>query len=251
MKTLMSFIALVMLVVLPVRSQSIILENVGRSIPERDSLKIIRMADYQKSFYSQIGIVDSARIKLRIFRNQEAYLSYMKLHSKDAVSQLSGGVFDGKSKELCVPLSSSYLQVVYHELSHYFFNKHFSRSPGWLSEGLARYFEYTQIKKNEILHPLSELEVRYIKSMLEMKEIELKKLVAISGCEVARKSLTNDGYIHKVGYGIVYMFIENHPSEFIQLLTNIKRGAESYDAIQATYPGGFAQFESDFNALYR
>lgn len=250
MKRWICFFALLMLIPICICAQCIIFENTGVPISVRDSLKIIQMANYENSFYSQVGITDSVHIRLRTFKSENSFIAYLKSHSKDNISYLSGGLFNGQSEEMWIPKSSSYLPVVYHELSHYFFQKQFRRSPGWLNEGLAKYFEYTKIKGNKVSHPLSESEARYIKSMLEMKEIELKKLITISGKDVARKSLTNDGFIHKVGYGIVFMFIEKHAAEFTELLKKIKNGADSFDAIQETYPGGFAQFENDFNAYY-
>jgi hypothetical protein len=231
-------------------SQTIVFENLGIHLSLKDSLKIDRMIRLQADFYKQLGFVDSIHIKLRLFPNREEYLLYLTKDGSDDALSLSGGLYQGRTKELLVPKTLTYLPVVYHEMSHYFFCIVIRKSPGWLNEGLAKYFEYSKIAKNNVTYKLNVPDARFIKSMLALKEINLKDILSIEGKEVAKKSLTNEGFIHKVGYGIVYLLLQKQPDSFVEMMLKIKNGLSSYDAIQETYSGGFDRFEKDFVIFY-
>ena len=233
-----------------VTSQTIIFENLGIHMSLKDSLKIDRMVRLQADFYKQLGLVDSIHIKLRLFPNREEYLLYVRKAGCDDVLSLSGGLYQGSTKELLVPKISTYLPVVYHEMSHYFFCIVIQKPPGWLNEGLAKYYEYSTVTKNNVTSKLNVPDARFIKSMLALKEINLKDILSIEDKEVAKKSLTNEGFIHKVGYGIVYLLLQKQPDHFVELMLKIKKGLTSYEAIQETYSGGFEQFEKDFVNFY-
>ncbi len=254
MKQIISIIFFVMFVMIVSQAQVIVFENLEQPISEKDSLKIDRIIRYQKDFYSQIVPIDSVQLKLRLFANKEAYRAYIHSHKVSGLSlKHSGGMYITKTKELLVPKvkERSFLNVVYHEMSHHLLREILLEPPKWLDEGLAKYFEHIQIGKNKITHKMEGNEIGHIKSLLEMKEINLKEFISSKGKDFFKESVTNENYSYKVAHAIVYFLIINDSAQFKQMIIAIKNGTPSYDAINTTYTGGFSQFETDFVAYFR
>ncbi len=232
-------------------AQRIVFENDGLALSEKDSLKVVRVIRYESDFYRQFGVIDSIQIKLHLFENQNTYRTFLIKNGYGAEILLSNGLYSGKTKELLVPKTDLYLQVIFHEISHYIFHLVMTQYPGWLNEGLAKYFENTRLKKDECLHVLNDSDVKYVKSMLAMNEIDLKKILSLKGKDIAHKSLTHEGFVHKVGYCIVYLLNNGYSEVFKQIVVKINSGIDSSVAIDTTFPGGFQQFESVFNEYYK
>jgi len=232
-------------------AQSYELKNLGALYPKKDSIQMDRMIKYEINFYKKFSDFDSIGINLRIFDNPTPYYLYQKqaIHLFDKTS----GFYSSKINEEVVlrKKDTPYLPIFYHEISHYFLHKIITRkTPHWLNEGLAKYFEETKINKKEIKHEITEYEIGRIKTMIEIKDIDLKTFFIWDPSEFMKKEFTDDSYTYILSHGIVYFLITKDFEQFKQLVLKIKAGSSSEDAFNTTYKGGFKQFESDFLTYY-
>lgn len=234
-------------------TQNIIFKNIGAPISKKDSIKIIDMIYAEMNFYNKIYSIDSAYIKLNIYDDKSAY---EEVRSKYRMKGVAGGGFFRSEDTTCYVLRNKnrergYLPIVYHEMSHYFTRRIINKTPPiWLTEGLSEYFEYSEMKKKRLTHYLSEYVKGRIKTMIEIKEIDLKKHIALSYHDFMKRQITDENYSYTLSHGIVYFLIEKDFEQFKTIVLKIKDGSSSYDAIQETYSGGFVQFERDFIAYY-
>lgn len=232
-------------------AQSYELKNLGALYPKKDSIELDRMIKYEINFYKRFSDFDNIGINLRIFDDSTQYYLYQKeaIHLFDKTC----GFYSSKINEEVVLRKKNipYLPISYHEISHYFLHKIITgKIPQWLNEGLAEYFANVQTNKKEIKHEMSEYEIGRIKTMIEIKDIDLKTFFTWGPREFMKKEFTDDSYTYILSHGIVYFLINKDFEQFKQLVLKIKTGTNSEDAFNATYKGGFKQFESDFLTYY-
>ncbi|MDR3705960.1 MAG: DUF1570 domain-containing protein [Paludibacteraceae bacterium] len=232
-------------------SQSYVLKNKGALYPKKDSIQMDRMINYEINFYKRFSDFDSISINLRIFDDLTLYYLYQKeaIHIYDK----SSGFYSSKINEEVVLRKKDrpYLPIFYHEISHYFLHKIITgKIPHWLNEGLAEYFANVQTNKKEIKHEMTDYEIGRIKTMIEIKDIDLKTFFTWGPNEFMKKEFTDDSYTYILSHGIVYFLITKNFEQFKQLVLKIKTGTSSEDAFNATYKGGFKQFETDFLTYY-
>ena len=239
-------------ITITLQAQVFIFENLGQRISKNDSLKIDRVIRYQTAFYKQFGTIDTIHIKLRLFSSQQTYEAHLRSQGVPiTVYMHSGGGYNSKTKELAVPKikERNYLEVIYHEISHHVIEQVLQNPPIWLNEGLAEYFEHIRIGRNDITHNIRR--IGFIKTMIELKEINLKNFITLDWQNFWRSSVTNDAYSYKLAHAIVYFLVENHLEYFQQIFSKVKDGTTSFDAIENIYQGGFEQFEKDFFEFYK
>ncbi|MDR1679574.1 MAG: DUF1570 domain-containing protein [Prevotellaceae bacterium] len=235
-----------------IQPQVYIFENSGQPISTKDRVKIDRVIQYETEFYKQFGEIDTIQIKLRLFAKKEAYQAYLKSNKIAKTFYHSGGMYRPKTKELLVlkPENANYLKIVYHETSHYLLHLVISKQPRWLSEGLAEYFENINLGKKKITHEIPPATTSFIKSMIDLKEIDLQDFILMKSKDFWKETITNESYPYRISHGIVYFLIEKDSEQFKQIVLKIKNGSASYDTINETYAGGFTQFEKDFIKYY-
>lgn len=232
-------------------SQNYILENTGIPQNKKDSILLHRMIEHEMSFYEKIFTVDSIRIKLRIIDNESVYYLYQK-NIRKSNDRTSLGFFSTKTKEAVILKTKriNYLTLAYHEFSLCFMFNGISKPPLWLNEGVAEYFEHVDITKKEIRHEMSDYEIARIKTMIQIRDIDLSDFLSWTTKEFMLKQKTNDNYAYMLSHGIVYFLINKDFEQFKQLVLKIKNGSSSKEAFDASYSGGFKQFETDFTTYY-
>ncbi len=120
--------------------------NVKTNAGYRILIQSAHAMDKMHVFYKRFFGVDSsvARIDLNIFKNRDEYL---KLGQSPA--EWSGGQFTGGAVETYVGGGGfqSTLNTLFHEAAHQFVNRATSAG-GWLNEGLASFFEGSELLAN-------------------------------------------------------------------------------------------------------
>lgn len=232
-------------------AQSYKLNNLGISYPAKDSVHLDKMIKYEIDFYRRIADFDSITLNVKIFDKSAAYYLYQKEIAH--LYEKTSGFFSPKANQEVVLKKEGipYLPILYHEISHYFFNKIIPKKPPhWLNEGLAEYFAHVQISKNAIKHEMTEYERGRIKTMIEISDLNLHTFFTWGPSEFMKKEFTDDSYTYILSHGIVYFLIKKDSEQFKQLVLKIKNGSSSQEVIDAIYKGGFKQFEADFISYY-
>ncbi len=233
------------------QAQVYIFENVGQPISEKDSLKIDRIVQHEIDFYKQIFKYDTISVKLRIFENKTLYWVYLKQNDIKVPHNDFTGKYSIKLKECIVFRDETkdddvFLQSVAFLVNAHLVRNQWKKPPQWLVIGLGQYNKGIAIGKKAIKHEMSSYELNRIKSMIAMKEIPLKDFFTLSNDELIKKQITDEQSSYTVAHGIVYFLVEKDFEQFKQIVLKIKDKTSSYEAIDSTYNGGFAQFETDF-----
>ncbi|MDR0438594.1 MAG: DUF1570 domain-containing protein [Bacteroidales bacterium] len=241
------------------RGQNFVFENLGIPISEKDSIQIVDMIRYQMDFYNRISPIDFAHVKLKIFDDSTEYAAVRRnstLSETFKIGAISGffSPRDSIAYVFYIPQKrSEHLPLIYHEIAHYFTHLTISRTyqPRWLNEGLSRYFQHSETtKKKGIVHNLNSNTRGRIRTMVKLKQIDLKNVMSSNFNNFTKKEMTNENFTYIVAHGMVYFLIERDFEQFKAMMLEIKNGKSSFDAINITYPGGFIQFENDFMTYF-
>lgn len=124
------------------------------------------------------------------------------------------------------------------------------RLPGWLNEGLSKYFENCELGKKGLKHTLGDYERGRIRTMYMLGEVDLKSFIDNTNGDFRKKLLTDESYAYVLSHALVTFGLEVAEKEFMEnfigLLNKKMTGVRYSQLIDAVYPGGFMQFERDF-----
>lgn len=205
---------------------------------------------YQIQFYNRVLPNDTIKakdVKLKIFSNYAEYLTFQK-ETSESLNPKSMGFYSHKEREAVVckdKIPDKFLEVCYHELSHFFVNTYFGNIPVWINEGLAVYFEHTKTGKRPKHIPSSRM-INRVKTMIDLNDINLTDFITWNRNQFYKKSFSHDSYGYALGYSIIYFLMQKDKETVINLIRNITEGASSHDALNKLYDGGFSNFEKDF-----
>ena len=148
------------------------------------------------------------------------------------------------------------LAIIYHELSHHFVSQILGkRPPSWLNEGLSEYFEHCTIHKKAVRHTFTEYEQGRVRTMYMLGEVNLPTFLNSSQGKFMKQQMTDEQYSYILSHALVTFWIESVPREifkkFISVLQNKNDPSTVSEQINLVYPGGFQQFEKDFEAAYK
>lgn len=146
--------------------------------------------------------------------------------------------------------------LIYHELSHHFVSQILGkRPPSWLNEGLSEYFEHCTIHKKAVRHTFTEYEQGRVRTMYMLGEVNLPTFLNSSQGKFMKQQMTDEQYSYILSHALVTFWIESVPREifkkFISVLQNKNDPSTVSEQINLVYPGGFQQFEKDFEAAYK
>ena len=205
---------------------------------------------YELDFYNKVQpdkVITPQDTRVNIFSNYGAYLIYQKEQTRETHHN-SAGFYSRKNKEVVVckdKHESRFLSVCYHELSHFFINVYFNSVPIWLNEGLAVYFGHSKTGKT-VKHQVSKVYIVRVKTMIDLRDMDLKDFVGWDSRKFYKKSFSQEGYGYALGYSIVQYLMQKDEDLVIRILREINSGKKAEEAIAAVYDGGFSKFESDF-----
>jgi hypothetical protein len=213
-----------------------------------------RAIDYEIVFYNRIfpnrEIVFSD-IKFTVVPNRIEYAMYLK--KLGAVTHPnSPGIYFTETHELVVctdkKYKGSFIKISCHELSHAFLHLHSDDKnlPAWLNEGLAVYLENMTFGKKKIKQHIDNPHIARVKTLIELKDLNLSEFVAWDYRKFSAESFTQEGYGYAVGYCMVLFLMQYDEEKAIAIFRNLIGEQTATEAFNDYYPGGFAQFEKDF-----
>jgi len=195
--------------------------------------------------------MQQSSVNLTVFNNYGNYLVYQK-EQFGYVRYNSMGFYSPVNKEAVVckdKQKKDFLKTCYHELSHFFIRNYMPVSPVWLDEGLATYFGNIKIS-NSIKHEYNVYLIARVKTMIELKDIDLKSFINWNHEKFYDISFSQDGYGYALAYSIISFLMQNEAT-MIVVIDNIYKGKNSYETLDNAYKGGFTAFEKDFIAFVK
>lgn len=224
--------------------------DIDNTLSKKELIALDQVIAYQIKFYNKVLSNDSIQakdVKLRIFSNYAEYITYQKETSK-TLRPNSMGFYSSKNKEAVVckdKIPDRFLNVCYHELSHFFVNTYLGVIPVWINEGLAVYFESTKAGRNP-KHIQNQRMINRVKTMIDINDIDLVNFISWDRDLFYKKSFSHESYGYALGYGIISFFIKKDETAVINLIHQILNGENCYNAIDNLYEGGFENFKKDF-----
>jgi len=227
-------------------------ENV-LSKKERQLLE--NMIDYELTFFNKLSPSEkmtSSDVKMTIFQNYSAYILYQK-QVMGAILYRSLAFYSPENKEVVVCKKKEddhFMEACYHELSHFFMHSRIASPPSWIDEGLATYFGNCKVSSKEVKPQQNEYFTGRLKTMIEMKDINLQDFITWKTAKFNQASSTQDGYGYAIAHCMISYLSQKNENLTINIIQAIMQNKSSEEAFDTCYTGGFSQFEKDFIACY-
>jgi hypothetical protein len=227
----------------------------GKLSPEEEKIVKKEIGNI-KAFYDRIGgPVSVVRISLRLFGSAPEYNSYRNQHTK---IQSSTGYHSPKDHEIVVCKSPRFLNTILHESNHVLFRAYFPKGTArtvWINEGLSEYFENLQFNPRQAMsvrEPPKKMK-RIKKWLTDNMRGRIEKVVSMNRKDWNEHPHDPDHEAYTVSWAMVYFLMARRDGEQIigAAVRNMMMKKSSKEAIEASYPGGFNTFVSDFVSFYR
>jgi hypothetical protein len=228
-------------------------------LTKKEKIAIERALQYQSDFFNRLfseKMVNSSDIKFVVAKN---LAEYIHLQLKYEYSQInSSGFFSSKDSTVVVfkdknKNANIFLRTCYHELSHAFLYIHVGNNyipPAWLIEGLATYHEQMTYDKKNITHRVNSYYVARVKTLIDLKDINLAEFVNWEYQKFSRESFTQEGYGYAIGYCMVLFMMQQCEDKAFTVFRNLVNEYSTVEVFDKYYSGGFSQFEKDFIAHF-
>ena len=225
------------------------IKDEANTLTKKELENLRKAIDYQLDFYNKVfpdNRMEKSSVNLSIFNNYANYLIYQK-EQIGYLRHKSMGFYSPINKEavVCKDKNENYfLKVCYHELNHFFIHNYMDTPPVWLNEGLSEYFTNIKIFKS-IKHERNTYYAARVKTMIELKDINLNDFINWNPEKFYDISFTQDGYGYALAYCMISFLMQNEGT-MIAVINGIYAGKSSYEALDNFYEGGFTVFEKEF-----
>ena len=248
------FLYLVFALYCGVVAQNLQIRYGGDPLSEKDRIWIERFLTSEIEFYARFGLKDTTNLKLTVFEKKQDAWYYLDSIKVALPSLHAGGLYIPGKKEAIILGREKWRErsskIIIHELTHHLSRQTIKRLPGWLNEGLSKYFENCELGKKGLKHTLGDYERGRIRTMYMLGEVDLKSFIDNTNGDFRKKLLTDESYAYVLSHALVTFGLEVAEKEFMEnfiaLLNKKMTGVRYSQLIDAVYPGGFMQFERDF-----
>jgi hypothetical protein len=249
------FAVFVLLFYIPVSGQNFKLEDHDNLLSKKEKTALENAIDYKTDFYNRVftdKTVDFSQIKFTIIPD---YISYMLYQSQIGIgaTHQSSGFYSPSRQELVVCKDKRFkdtsLKTCFHELSHAFLHLHAGDKyiPAWFNEGLAVYLENMTFSSKRIRHKTNGFMLARVKTLIELREINLAEFVKWDYPKFARESFSQEGFGYAIGYCMVFFLMQQQDeAQTFTIFRNLIGTTSTVDVFDEYYEGGFVQFEKDF-----
>jgi len=210
--------------------------------------------NYEAAFYNRIFPDKKSifsDIKFTVIPDQITFAIYIEKLG-GAVHPNSPGIYFPDAHELVVCTSKKYrgslVVILCHELSHAFLHLHSDNKtiPAWLNEGLAVYLQGMTFDKKKITQRIDRRSVERLKTLIELKDLDLSDFVTWNYQKFSIESFTQEGYGYAVAYCMTLFLMQHDENNAITIFRNLTGEQDSKSTFDKYYPGGFEQFEKEF-----
>ena len=233
-----------------------LITDTDNTLKKNERKNLERMVDYEIGFFNKI-FSDKQYTKLDadilIFSDYGEYLAYQRKIGKTIYTR-SPGFYSPDDYQIVIckdKFEKTFLTTCYHELSHFFLMSRAAHVPVWLNEGIATYMEGVKISSKDIKHVIGKYFVSRVKTMVTLKDINLREFVIWSGREFSQTSFSYDGYGYAIAHCMIHVMMDNEEVAFNVIKAVCNDKIETIKAFDLYYAGGFDQFEKDFFSRYK
>ena len=234
--------------------------NSGNFLTKKENIVIEKALQYKTDFFNQLfseKTINSSEIKFVVADNIGKYLYLQSKYG--LLSTNSSGFFSPKDSTVVVfkdkknENSKSFLRICFHELSHAFLYLHIGDDyiPAWFIEGLAIYHEQMLYDKKVIKQRINSYYVARVKTLIQLKEINLTEFVNWDYKKFSIESFSQEGYGYAIGYCITLFLMQQNKEMAFTIFRNHVNEYSTVDVFDNHYSGGFIQFEKDFIEHFR
>lgn len=225
-------------------------------LSKKEKMAVECAIEYETDFYNRLfddKVVASSDLKMTVISGYVPYALYLSKFIKDDSMGMSAGFYVPEIRELVVckdkKYEESFLATTFHELSHAFLHLHIGDKniAPWFDEGMAKYLENMTYGKKRTIHRTDTYLKARVKTLIELKEIDLAEFVSWNYGRFSAESFSQEGYGYAVGYCMV-LFLMTHLGEAqaFDLFRQLPGHLTGTAVFDCCYPGGFVQFETDF-----
>lgn len=242
-------------------AQTVKIEYAGDPLPDKDRRNIEEFISYEVNFYTQFGLPDTLTLQLHVFEDRKKAMEYLEsVNIHLSLPFKASGIYSPKLQKAIIlgreKGRERSLAIIYHELSHHFVRQILGNfPPSWLNEGLSEYFEHCKATKKGLRHTFTEYEQGRIRTMYMLGEVDLPTFLNSGHGKFMKRQATDEQYSYILAHALVTFWIETVPRDILKSLVaslqnknDLSTVSEQIDCI---YPGGFQQFEKDFEAAYK
>ena len=259
MKTHIFRFAVLLLLFCPSASgQDIRLEDPDKLLSKKEKEVFEKAIKYEMDFFNRVfsdKVVNFSDMNFTLIPNYMSYILYQS-QGGGTVHQ-SSGYYSPSKCELVIckdeKYKSQFLITAYHELSHAFLHLHAGNKyiPAWFNEGLAEYLEKMTFSSREITHRKDTYLLARVKTLIELREINLPEFVNWDYQKFASESFSQEGYGYAISYCMILLLMQQQDEEqAFAIFRNLIGAKSTIPIFDNCYKGGFAQFEKDFIACF-
>lgn len=240
-------------------AQTVKIEYSGDPLPDKDRRDIEQFISHEVNFYMQFGLPNTLTLQLHVFEDRKEALKYLE-SINISLPFKANGVYSPKLQKAFIlgreKGRERSLAIIYHELSHHFVREILGKfPPSWLNEGLSEYFEHCKVTKKGLRHTFTEYEQGRIRTMYMLGEVDLSTFLNSGHGKFMKRQATDEQYSYILAHALVTFWIETVPRDILKsLIASLQNKNDSStvsERIDCIYPGGFPQFEKDFEAAYK
>ncbi|MFC1898401.1 DUF1570 domain-containing protein [Candidatus Cloacimonadota bacterium] len=221
-------------------------EEINCKLTEEERSIVTKIADFEFDFYHSIFHEKYPKLKVKLFGDSLEYQEYQREISK---SKARNGFYSQSKKIAVINKNEKFMKTIYHELNHFIIHYYIMDVPQWINEGLSEYFETAALENGFVkIRPQNPKVERLKKWTSEKNKIDLEDFFSWTNSKWRKKDSKPDHYSYTLSWGVVHFFMEDELRKdiFKQIITAIKKGRNSTQAINKFYPGGVEQFQYDF-----
>ena len=224
---------------------------------ERRSLE--RMISYKIGLFNEIFQNESysnSEIDFIIIKDYATYLTYKSEAGRTVpfASSSFDGFYSSDTKQIVVCRDNKsealFLRACYSGLSDLPLRERVPHLPIWLDRGLFLYTTLIKVSSRGMKHEMSTFGIKRVKTMIELKDIDLRDFVTWSSQKFHQVSSSHDNYGRSLAHNLVYFLMNKDREAALNIIRSIADRITTVEAFDMHYSGGFDQFEKDFLAHY-
>ncbi|WP_225036268.1 DUF1570 domain-containing protein [Winogradskyella sp. SM1960] len=230
-------------------SQSIKIEEINCKLSKNELMDVKNIIQFESEFYKEMLDINPEKliVKIKIFGNYRRYKMYQKRISKN---NSNTGFYSQKLKTAVIYKNENFIKTISHEVSHVIMRSAINPVPKWINEGFAEWFEGFYFLNNKMIINIQIKKINKVRNWIKTNKLVINDFLNLSNKQWLAMNKSPKNFSYAVSYCIIYFLQLEHPNINKKMLTEIKLGKSSKEAINNSYPGGLNKFENDFMEYY-
>lgn len=245
-----------LLLLVPAWAQPIEIIYLEGSLSAQEEPLVKKSLDWIATTYEKQGLTPTRIVRARVFPTVGEFYAYQRRHRshRDGSPLSSTGYFSTGMNEVVVWRSQRFLAVLIHEAHHALLRSTFKNPPKWLNEGLSECFEGLALGPDgEIQLTPQGPRLRKVKRNFGPNfGRQALEMLNLSGRQFNARSYSRGLDSYTLSWALSYFLWtrENGPELVASIISELKLGETSQNAVARLYPGGLDQLASDLQNFY-